>query len=513
VHASSLHFAKVPSMKVTNDRALPTIAAHRFGLGEPDVHATVGDDARGWLLAQIGPADAALGDNLVSSTEGLRIFAAFTDERQRLRRVNPAGPAASMPGEAMSDEQVFAKHFREVSQGDIRSDLATAAATRRPFAERLVLFWANHFTVSMAKPTVRSLVGAFQREAIRPHIAGRFAVMLEAVVKHPSMLRYLDNDASTGPNAEMAVRRARQAARNSDATPRVLGLNENLAREVLELHTLGASAARGGLYTQADVTSLARVLTGWRIPRSAYDSSVSPAAGASSSLAPPDTGVAHHWATRFELAWHEPGTKTVLGKTYPEGSAGLDAVLADLARHPQTARFVCTKLARHLVADQPPPALIERMVAAWARSDGDLTSVVQALVEGYEAWDAVPTKLKSPEEYAISTARVLGLGAGFFTRQPDAGLSVMGQRVMAQPSPAGWPDTADDWLGPDAVWKRVEWTTRLAERAARQVDARALARSCLAARLTPHTLEQIDRAADGAQALALMLLSPEFQRR
>jgi uncharacterized protein (DUF1800 family) len=500
-------------MKVTNDRALPTIAAHRFGLGEADVQATVGHDARGWLLAQIGPADAALGDSLVSSTEGLRIFAAFTDERQRMRRVPAAGPAASMASSTMNDEQIFAKHFRDVSQADIRSYLATPAASRRPFAERLVLFWANHFTVSMAKPTVRSMVGAFQREAIRPHIAGRFAVLLEAVVKHPSMLRYLDNDASTGPNAEVAVRRARQAARNSDTAPRVLGLNENLAREVLELHTLGASAARGGLYTQTDVTSLARVLTGWRIPRSSYDSNVSSPAGAPATTSALESGVAQPWATRFEPAWHEPGNKTVLGKTYPEGSAGLDAVLADLARHPQTARFVCTKLARHLVADQPPPALIEHMVAAWTQSDGDLTRVVQALIEGSEAWDALPTKLKSPEEYAVSTARVLGMGAGFFMRQPDAGLSVMGQRVMAQPSPAGWPDTADDWLGPDAVWKRVEWTTRLAERAARQVDARALARTSLAARLTPHTMEQIERAADGAQALALMLLSPEFQRR
>ncbi len=512
-----MHFAKVPSMKAINDRALPTIAAHRFGLGEADVQNTVGLDARGWLLSQLGPADTALGDGLVSSTEGLRIFAAFTDERQRMRRMDAASAPSTMASVAMnvatSDEQAFAKHFRDVSQGDIRSYLATPAATRRPFAERLVLFWANHFTVSMAKPAVRSLVGAFQREAIRPHIAGRFAVMLEAVVKHPSMLRYLDNDASTGPNAEVAVRRARQAARNSDTASRVLGLNENLAREVLELHTLGASAARGGLYTQADVTSFARVLTGWRIPRNAFDSHFTPPAGANASPAGPTPGVAQPWATRFEPAWHEPGQKMVLGKSYPEGSAGLDAVLADLARHPQTARFVCTKLARHLVADQPPPSLIERMVTAWARSDGHLTSVVQALVESPEAWDATPTKLKSPEEYAISTARVLGLGASFFARQPDAGLSVMGQRVMAQPSPAGWPDTADDWLGPDAVWKRVEWTTRLAERVAHQVDARALARTSLAARLTPHTMEQIDRAADGAQALALMLLSPEFQRR
>jgi uncharacterized protein (DUF1800 family) len=509
-----MHFAKVPSMQATNERASSNIAAHRFGLGEADVHGTVGHDARGWLLAQIGPADPALGNGLVSSTDGLRIYAAFTDEVRRKRRLSSAERTASMAAGAMNDEQVFASHFREVSQIDVRSYLATPAETRRPFAERLVLFWTNHFTVSMAKQSARSLVGAFQREAIRPHIAGRFAVMLEAVVKHPSMLRYLDNEESTGPNAEAAVRRALRAARNSDTTPRVLGLNENLAREVLELHTLGASAARGGVYTQADVTSFARVLTGWRIPRSTYDSGSSSTPGTPPATPrAPDEGVAQHWATRFEPPWHEPGNKKVLGKTYPEGSAGLNGVLRDLARHPQTARFVCTKLVRHFVADQPPAALIERMVAAWVRSEGDLTSVMQTLVEGTEAWDVVPAKLKSPVEYAISTARVLGMGAGLFMGQPDAGLSVMGQRVMAPPSPAGWPDTADEWLGPDAVWKRVEWTTRLAERAARQVDARALARTSLAPRLTPHTMEQIERAADGAQALALMLLSPEFQRR
>jgi uncharacterized protein (DUF1800 family) len=454
------------------------LAAHRWGLGEADLH-TVGPDARGWLLAQLGPAEAQRGDELPSAIDGLRRFVA-----------QQGPPAAGI------DAQAAGEALRDTVRTDVRARLATAAASTRPFNERLALFWANHFTVSLAKGNTRGLVGAFEREAIRPHIGGDFATLLRAAVKHAAMLRYLDNDVSAGPRSR-GVERLASRPRSGDERPRLSGLNENLAREVLELHTLGAASvgtAQG--YTQTDVMALARVLSGWRVParRIAQD----PQATSS---------------TVFDANWHEPGPKTVLSLSYPEGAQALDAVLGDLARHPATARFLATKLARHFVADAPPPALVARLEASYLQTGGDLAAVYRALIEAPEAWSAQPAKLKTPEEFVVSSARLLGLGALAFERQPDAGIGALGQRVQAAPSPAGWPDQAEDWLGPDAVWKRVEWATRLANRLGRRVDARVLARTSLGPRLSEDTGRQIERAADGPQALALLLLSPEFQRR
>jgi uncharacterized protein (DUF1800 family) len=458
------------------------IAAHRFGLGEPDL-GIVGQDAEGWLTAQIGPADAPRGTGLLDTRAALQLVAEEREKRQQ----------AKNPPPGMTAEQVLAGHYRETIVADARSRLATAAATKRPFAERLQWFWANHFTVSVLKGSTRGLVGAFERDAIRPNIAGRFETLLVAATTHPAMLRYLDNWLSAGPHSRVVALEARRAARLAEGA-RVSGINENLAREVLELHTLGAEGARNGAYTQADVTSFAAVLSGWRIARD-------PAAD----------------GALFDANWHEPGRKTVLGKSYGEGPDALREVLHDLARHPATARFVATKLARHFVADEPPPTLVERLVAVYLKSDGQLGDLYRELVHHDASWNAAPAKLKTPEEFVVSTARLLGGGERMFERPEvvNAGGAVLalGQRVMAAPSPAGWSDRGEDWLGPDAVWKRVEWATRIADRAGRSVDARRLAAESLGPRLGAETARQIERAADGSQALALLLLAPEFQRR
>ena len=490
------------------------IAAHRFGLGEAQLEARVGRDARDWLARQIGPAPLQLsslpGEALPSAADGLRRHAEFVQQRRQRREATAMAAAPGMGDSAQTTtEQQFGDHFRQLVLADTRARLSTAALTDRPFAERLALFWANHFTVSMAKASTRGLVGAFEREAIRPHIAGRFEDLLRAAVTHPAMLRYLDNDQSAGPNSAVVRRLAQRAQRANDGqAPRVTGLNENLAREVMELHTLGAAAARVGTYTQADVTAFAAVLTGWRLPAVAY---ITPTDGAPNTPRTPTASDAS--PTRFEPAWHEPGDKRVLGKRYREGAPALGEVLHDLAGHPATAQFIATKLARHFVADEPPPALVERLAQTFLRSQGDLTQVYLSLIDSPEAWQAAPAKLKSPEEMVLSCVRVLGLGQLAFQRQPDAGISTLGQRVQAAPSPAGWPDTAEEWLGPDAVWKRVEWVTRLADRVGGQFDARALAQASLGPLLSAGTARQIERAADAPQALALLLLSPEFQRR
>src|SRR5450432_519410 len=340
------------------------IAAHRFGLGEADL-GIVGGDARGWLTAQIGPADAPRGTGLLDTRRALEHVAA---ERELRRQ-------AKNPPPGMTAEQVIAGHYREVIAADARSRLATAAATVRPFAERLQAFWTNHFTVSVLKGSARGLVGAFERDAIRPNIAGRFETLLLASTTHPAMLRYLDNWLSAGPHSRVVAFEARRATRMDEGV-RVSGINENLAREVLELHTLGAESSRAGVYTQADVTSFAAVLTGWRIARD-------PVAGGS----------------LFDVNWHEPGRKTVLGKSYGEGPDALRDVLHDLARHPATARFVSTKLARHFVADEPPPALVDRLTAVYLESDGQLGEVYRELIRHEASWSAEPTKLKTPEEF------------------------------------------------------------------------------------------------------------------
>jgi uncharacterized protein (DUF1800 family) len=233
------------------------------------------------------------------------------------------------------------------------------------------------------------------------------------------------------------------------------------------------------------------VLTGWRAPRLPRGDETS----------------------FFDAAWHEPGAKTVLDKRYREGPQALSEVLHDLSAHPSTARFIATKLARHFVADEPPVALVQRLARTFLDSNGHLPALYSELVQAPEAWRAQPAKLKTPEEFVLSTARLLRAGDAMFTRGRDGGVALMGQPVQRAPSPAGWPDRAEEWLGPDAVWKRLEWATRVGERAGRAVDARALAANALGPLLSDNSVRQIERAADGPQALTLLLMAPEFQRR
>ena len=248
------------------------------------------------------------------------------------------------------------------------------------FGERLAMFWANHFAISAAKgPHVRVIAGAFEREAIRPHVFGRFADMLLAVETHPAMLFFLDNQQSFGPNSVAGQNRKR-------------GLNENLAREILELHTLGVN----GGYTQDDVTSLARIITGWTV------------VGREGRLGPPGTFA-------FFANAHEPGDQRLLGKTYVD--AGFEqgrAALMDLARHPATATHVAVKLARHFISDDPPKALIDKLATTFKATEGDLAAVSTALVEAEESW--APDARKNP--LAARVQHCLAAGDRRETRAP-----------------------------------------------------------------------------------------------
>jgi uncharacterized protein (DUF1800 family) len=346
------------------------------------------------------------------------------------------------------------------------------------FTERLVTFWSNHFCISANKGELaRIWAGSFEREAIRPHVLGRFSDMLKAVEQHPAMLFFLDNQQSLGPDSRAGQNRKR-------------GLNENLAREIMELHTLGV----GGGYTQDDVTSLARIITGWTF------------AGRQGQLGSPGTFV-------FNENAHQPGEQRLLGKTYADsGLAQGEAALADIARHPSTAKFIATKFARHFVADDPPQALVARLQEAFRKSDGDLRLLAATLVDSDEAWRAPPTKIRSPYEYLVAAGRLLA-------QIPDepsrylGGLNLLGQPLWTPAGPNGFADTNAAWAAPEGMKLRLDIAAQIASRLGDNVDPRELLELVAADAASVETRRTIERAETRQQALALLLMSPEFQRR
>jgi uncharacterized protein (DUF1800 family) len=465
----------------------PEIAVLRFGLGaRPGEIAAAAADPRTWLQAQIsGPAERAGGTALAPSNE---IFAAVMAAREARREER-------LEAEAPQDVKAAAAILRDAYQPHYRAQVLaraeSAALTTRPFAERLVHFWANHFAVSADKGAVHGLAGTLENEAIRPHVNGRFVELLAAVEQHPAMIAFLDNQNSVGADSP-AARRA--AARLSAATApgRRFGINENLAREILELHTLGV----GGGYRQEDVTSFAEILTGWSI------------GGGRGRLA---SGAPGKFCFRDEL--HQPGAKVFLGKRYAqEGQAQGAAVLADLAQHPSTARFLATKLVRHFVADAPPPKAVERIARAYSKSGGSLPQVYAALIESPEAWEPQPRKFKTPEDFVFSTLRALELTPGR-AQEVIHTFDLLGQRQYTPGSPAGWADAAESWDGPDALMHRVAWAAQAAGLYPGSASPTEVAGAALGGMLRPETAAAMRRASSGSQALALLLMSPEFQRR
>ena len=258
--------------------------------------------------------------------------------------------------------------YRPVYIDEAHARFSHSIATDRPFLERLTQFWTNHFAVSIDKIVVLGLAGAMEREAIRPRVTGHFTDLLLAVEKHPAMLLYLDNPASIGPNSKAAGFVGRRGnGRKAD-------INENLAREILELHTLGVD----GGYTQSDVTTFAQAISGWSI--GGQDN------GRRLARLGVDNGTPGEF--HFREVFHEPGPKRLLGKTYSDdGLRQGEAILRDLAMRRETARHVSTKLARHFIADDPPPAVVERMTRAWLDSKAHLPTVYKALIDSPEAWE------------------------------------------------------------------------------------------------------------------------------
>ncbi|MEZ6022360.1 MAG: DUF1800 domain-containing protein [Hyphomonadaceae bacterium] len=430
------------------DLRLAALAAHRFGFGpRPSELRAIAGDPRGWVKSQTGPAHAAAAIAAMPAAEDDLLAFGRWLVRRRLNGGNAARVEQRAEREGITQEQLrqlsieedFVENFRARVARAVDARMQAAMATDTPVHERLVHFWSNHFTVSSAKPGAVALPPSFEKEAIRPHVGGRFGDMLLASTKHPGMIVYLDNWLSIGPNSQTAQNPRR--ARRLPGGGRPSGINENLAREILEPHTLGVN----GGYTQGDVQALAAIITGWTYERARLRDLM-------------NSNEAHRTGAQlfeFDASAHEPGPKTLLNRTYPQtGVAQGEAALGDLARHASTARFIATKLCRHYIADDPPPAAIARVERAFAQSDGDLRRTMDALVDSPEAWETPFAKFKRPEEYAITLMRAANL------RQLPGGAAIrvmtaMGQRPYAAPGPDGWADIEDAWLTADLVWKRL----------------------------------------------------------
>ena len=486
------------------------VAYNRFGLGAP----AGGAGTRAAVLSELETPDVAgLADaGLQSSKAVLQAIYDYQSrkktavERMAARRADPqpapassaapsAKPAQSQAGaEPTPNGMVVAMDAAEMAgangmaaekppegamyRAEALARVRKAQAAAVGYVERLVAFWSNHFCVSALKNGIgRGCAGPFEREAIRPHVLGRFADMLKAVERHPAMLNYLDNARSIGPDSAVGQNRG-------------VGLNENLAREILELHTLGV----GSGYRQADVTQFARALTGWTI------------AGHDGKLGEPGTFI-------FNDRAHEPGSAEILGRVYAQaGVAQGEAVLADLARAPATADHLARKLVKHFIADEPDAALVGRMAKTFRATDGDLLAVSKALIEDDAAWGAPLAKIRNPWELATAANRA-------FARSPDdAGqtldaLSLLGMPLWQPPGPNGFSDDSGAWASPEGMKMRLALAPRLA-RAQKDTPAPLdLLDQVLGPLASAETRQALARAETREQAYALLVMSPEFQRR
>jgi uncharacterized protein (DUF1800 family) len=531
-------------MAISTNRDLDAaLAVTRFGLGaRPGEIDAAKSDPREFLRAQIRAAGADQPQFFTSvalktTAERLAVpnrpgfvrppnaaqaGAQGAQSQQRVVAQNGAPqPGANVQNGAqqVARPQLDAQQRRQLLQArnqpmqdEFLARAQTAALTEAGFRERWALFWFNHFTVSVTNRQAGQIAGNFEREAIRPNVFGHFSDLLLASSHHPAMLLYLNQTQSIGPDSEIAlnpppppVRRipaaavtpagvaAAQGAAVAAPPPRPVrkpGLNENLAREIMELHSLGVDAG----YAQDDVTEFARALTGWRIGGPRDDAFV--------------RGKGY-----FRAEAHEPGPRHIFGKDYPQdGEAQSDAALFDFAASPHTAHHLATKIARHFVADDPPQSLVTKLVGAYVNSGGRLDTVAETLIMAPESWDPAARKFKTPYEFLVSSWRAGGAKPMAYAdvAQP---VTALGQRPFGAPSPKGWEDETADWATPDAIVKRMSWTTDFADSLAAGLNPVEVAAGALGARLSKAVATAVARAESRSEAFAVLFMSPEFQRR
>jgi uncharacterized protein (DUF1800 family) len=466
----------------------------RFGLGRRGAEPAPTDPA-GWLAGQLRGPDPARIASAPSTAKGLGALRADRERRRAAKTAAATAPvtpgaatgattgsptAGVVPGGIATAGSATAggqppprppvSFSRAVFDADAKAELDNALTTPAPFRERLVWFWTNHFTVSIRQGGCAPLVGAFIEEAIRPNVTGRFETMLLAVMRHPAMLLYLQNAGSVGPDSVAGQRTHR-------------GLNENLARECMELHTVSPAAG----YTQADVTNFARILTGWSVDLRAE---------------PP--------GFLFRRPAHEPGTPGLMGRTFPPDEAGGVAALHFLANHPSTHRFLATKLVRQFIADDPPPDAVRQIEGVLRDTHGNLGAAAMALTTLPAAWQP-GAKFKTPQELVISSARALNLDAAAMPALVGI-LGGLGQPLWNAPAPNGWADRAADWAAPEAMMRRVDWAYGFSGRIGDN-DPVELADAVLGPLLHDQTLTAMRHAGSRRDAMTLLLTSSEFQRR
>lgn len=463
------------------------VALRRYGFGPKPGQAETLARPRDWLEKQLVPA--------ASRAHGLSDTALRLDSsRERIDRLMEARRMTGKKKMAAIEE--FKKTlFREAAARMMR-----AAHSEAPFYERLVWFWSNHFTVAISAGGLMGLAGSFEREAIRPNILGKFEDLLLASTKHPAMLVYLDQAGSVGPNSITGNRQDK-------------GINENLAREILELHTV---SVHGG-YDIKDIQALAKMLTGWSVANDRYAQYAD-----------------DKHATREGFAYypinHEPGEKRLLGKRYQDldGYKEADQALRDLARRRDTARFVCTKLARHFGGDYPPGPLVKELIESYMNTGGALRPLYRILIRSEEVWKRPIIKYLQPLELIVSTFRALadydhwpeGRDALARLGKKEAfgmitSADLLGQFPFDAKSPQGWADIAEAWRAPEATVVRAEWAYEAGLRTARRMKENpvALGEGLLGPLLDPPTRQAMERAESRGEAIALMLASPAFQHR
>ena len=452
----------------------PATAAFRFGYGLPlpKGSATIPDamlaalttpDAM--LAAYPGPTMAGMLPVMDASDDVLKISRRSKDEAEvQAARTTYRGHLATLQGMALDGT---------------RATFARALDAPDGLRERLAWFWADHFTALAVGRRNVGLPSAMLDEAVRPNLSGRFTDLLVAAITHPAMLLYLNQTNSFGPNSRIGIKRGK-------------GLNENLARELLELHTLGAGAA----YTQADVRQMAELLTGLVLGKDGF---------------------------RFDRRRAEPGAETVLGVDYAGDTlAPVLQALDDLAQRPETAAHIARKLAVHFVSDTPDPGLVTALGDAWTTTGGDLTAVYRALLTHPSASSPEGFKARQPIDFMISSLRALGLTGSDIITMPEGDfrkhillpLAGMGQPWQAPTGPDGWPEAPTDWITPQGMAARITWAMDVPGRLIQPLPApETLLQAALGPRASDALGWAVPRAESVPDAVALIFSSPEFNRR
>jgi len=471
-----------------------------FGAGPGDIERVRQLGLQAYIDQQLRPdriADAAMSERLAG-------FATLSKSSREL------ADEYFLPAQMARQQGQTVRGDRQAILELMQAKVLRAAYSERQLQEVMVDFWFNHFNVFVGKGQVRLYLNEYERDVIRPHVLGTFADLLRATAESPAMLFYLDNWQSSAPDGARTLQQDRRRPGRRFNRPATLadlpaapnrrrGLNENYARELMELHTLGVD----GGYTQKDVQEVARAFTGWTI--------ATPRQGGS---------------FRFEPRMHDAGEKVVLGRRIAAGGGKEDGdqVLDLLSTHPSTARFIATKLARRFIADSPPRSAIDRAAKRFTDSGGDIRDVVRSIVTSPEffAAAAMRAKVKSPFEFVVSSVRATGMMTGNGQALVQA-IRNLGMPLYGCQPPTGYADTAEAWVNSGALLNRMNFAVSLTSmrqrasglspRAGQDPAADAVIRSSLAGDLSESTAATVGKATTESQALALVLGSPEFQRR